>query len=149
MNDVSMSDNFPYRTTSSMNIMRPPTTTNNQRLMEFRNFQKIEKQLETLTNRTNVVIERSKKMSFVSLDLKWSYECKYCFCLHLNCTVREERKQCCFNGKMVLDEDKQKFRLKPFSMEYLQVLLTNVNHLKTIDIHYNNKFRMSFTGNLI
>jgi hypothetical protein len=47
---------------------------------------------------------------------------------------------------MVIDANKEKFRLKPFSMEYLQVLLNNVNHLKTNDIYYNNKFRMSFTG---
>ena len=64
-------------------------------------------------------------MSFVSLDSKWSHECPFCFCLHLYCTVREERKQCCSNGKMVRDANKEKFRLKPFSMEYLQVLLDN------------------------
>ena len=114
--------------------------------MQTRNIKKIEKQVEILTNRTNIVKERSKKMKFVSLDLKWSFECKYCFCLHLNCTVKEERKQCCSGGKMVIDANKEKFRLKPFSMEYLQVLLDNVNHLKTNDIYYNNKFRMSFTG---
>jgi len=115
--------------------------------MQTRNSKKIEKQLEILTNRINIVNGRSKKMKFVSLDLKWSFECKHCCCLHLNCTVKEERKQCCSDGKMVIDANKKKFRLKPFSMEYLQVLLDNVNHLKTNDIYYNNKFRMSFTGN--
>ena len=50
---------------------------------------------------------------------------------------------------MVLEANKLEFRLKPFSMEYLQVLLDNVNHLKTNDIYYNNKFRMSFTGILM
>jgi hypothetical protein len=117
--------------------------------MQTRNSKKIEKQLEILTNRINIVNGRSKKMKFVSLDLKWSFECKHCCCLHLNCTVKEERKQCCSDGKMVLDANKLKFRLKPFSMEYLQVLLDNVNHLKTNDIYYNNKFRMSFTGNFM
>jgi hypothetical protein len=116
--------------------------------MEIRNNEKILKQVETLTNRTNIVKERSEKMSFISLDLKWSHECPFCFCLHLNCTVREERKQCCSNGKMVRDANKEKFRLKPFSMEYLQVLLDNGNHLKTNDIYYNNNFRMSYTGTL-
>jgi len=105
--------------------------------METRNYKKILKQVETLTNRTNIVKERSKKMSFVSLDLKWIHECTFCKCLHLNCTVREERKQCCSNGKMVRDENKEKFRLKPFSMEFSKVLLDNVNHLKTND---NNNF---------
>ena len=34
-------------------------------------------------------------------------------------------------------------------MEYLKVLLDNVNHLKTNDIYYNNNFRMSYTGTFI
>ena len=74
--------------------------------METRNYKKILKQVETLTNRTNIVKERSKKISFVSLDLKWIHECTFCKCLHLNCTVREERKQCCSNGKMLNDANK-------------------------------------------
>ena len=135
-----------YQRTSSITVILPPPSVN-QQLMQTRNIKKIEKQLVILTNRTNIVKERSKKMKFVSLDLKWSFECKHCGCLHLNCTVKEERKQCCSDGKMVIDANKKKFRLKPFSMEYLQVLLDNVNHLKTNDIYYNNKFRMSFTGN--
>jgi len=51
--------------------------------METLNYKKKEKQVETLTNRTKIVKERSNKMSFVSLDLKWSLECQFCFCLHL------------------------------------------------------------------
>ena len=47
--------------------------------METRNNKKILKQVETLTNRTNIVKERSEKMSFISLDLKWSHECQFCF----------------------------------------------------------------------
>jgi len=54
--------------------MRPPVSTINQQLMQTRNFKKLEKQLETLNNRTKIVKERSKKMSFVSLDLQWSRE---------------------------------------------------------------------------
>ena len=40
------------------------------------------------------------------------------FCLRLNCTVKEERKQYCSDGTMVHDLNKQKFRLSPFLMEY-------------------------------
>ena len=125
-----------------MNLLVSPSVNND--IINRRRVLKEVKQLEALNNRCNVVL--STKKNFVSLKLQWSYECKYCHCRHLSCTVAEERKQCCSNGKMVIDENKIKFKLKPFSMEYLQVLLNNIDHLKTYDIHYNNKLRMSFTG---
>ena len=114
-----------------------------------RNYKKLEKQQEILLRRSNYVLEKKNRMRFLKLDLKWSIECQFCYCLHLNCTVKEERRQCCNFGEMINNPDKSKFCLKPLSDKYWKLLLDNSNHFKTNDILYNNKFRLSFTGNLI
>ncbi len=81
-----------------------------------RNYKKLEKQQEILLWRSNYVLEKKKRMRFLKLDLKWSIECPFCYCLHLNCTVKEERRQCCNFGEMINNPDKSKFCLKPIGI---------------------------------
>jgi len=58
INEFSISDHLLYLRTSSITVIRPPSSVN-QQLMQTRNSKKIEKQLEILTNRINIVNGRS------------------------------------------------------------------------------------------
>ena len=54
-------------------------------------------------------------MWFINLNLSWSIECQLCYCLHLNFSVKEERRQCCNFGEMINNADESKYCLKPLS----------------------------------
>ena len=123
------------------------TVTINERLIAERNYNKLQKQEQVLLKRSNYVLEKKSRMRFINLNLSWNIECQFCYCLHLNCSVKEERRQCCNFGEMIHNVDKSKYCLKPLSDKWWKLLIDNSTHFITNDILYNNKFRLSFSGN--
>ena len=77
------------------------TVTINERLIAERNYNKLQKQQQVLLKGSNYVLERKPRMRFINLNLSWNIECQFCYCLHLNCSVKEERRQCCNFGEML------------------------------------------------